>query len=60
MTDITIELEQSQETINIIEALQNVKCGQDVYNALTAVPTPNLAEMLEMIANIIKHRVNYN
>ncbi len=57
MPDVVIERELSAESQLIINALQTVNCGQDVFDALIEVPTPNLIEMSEMIAHILKHRI---
>lgn len=46
----------SKESIKIIEALQDVKSGQDVYDALNEAPDDNLMDMLDMIDNILMGR----
>jgi len=54
--DIVIERELSQESLNIIEALQTVNCGQDVFDALCEAPSANLLDMLNMITHILEKR----
>lgn len=39
----------------ILLALQNVDCGQDVYDALTSVPQENLKDMQAMIHHILEN-----
>lgn len=41
----------------ILESLRNVKCGQDVFEALHAVPIENLKDMEEMIKYILKKKI---
>lgn len=40
----------------LIHAFKNVNSGQDIYDALIEIPTMNLLDMNEMIANILTAR----
>lgn len=45
-----------QRSIAIVDALHDAKSGQEVYNALCAVPTDNLNDIRDMISNILQFR----
>jgi hypothetical protein len=45
-----------KKAANIVEALLDVDCGQDVYDALCQAPTENLEEIVRMISNILQRR----
>lgn len=59
MPDIVFETELRLEVARILNALQEVKSGQDVFDALIEVPMSNLIEMNEMIAHILNHKIKH-
>jgi hypothetical protein len=50
-------LKQSEERIsNIVDALHSARSGQEIFDALSQVPTENLTGMQDMIETILRHR----
>jgi hypothetical protein len=49
--------ELTKKSIAIVDALHSAGRGQDVYDALTQVPSDNLVDMAHMIHDILFERV---